>query len=89
MVVFRSLAHRGQVVISAAGRPAAAPTPTALHCDRVYFAGGRGLCLVRGGGFAAGYRAEVFGPDLRVRHALGVTGVPSRHACPPTAATGR
>jgi hypothetical protein len=78
MVVFRSLAHRGQVVISAAGRPAAAPTTTALHCDRVYFSGGRGLCLVRGGGFAAGYRAEVFGPDLRVRHALGVTGIPSR-----------
>jgi hypothetical protein len=77
-VVFRSLQHRGQVVISAADRPTAAQTLTALHCDRVYFAGGRGLCLARGGGFAAGYRAEVFGPDLRVRHALGVTGIPSR-----------
>ena len=77
-VVFRSLQHRGQVVISAAGKPTAAQTLTALRCDRVYFAGGRGLCLARGGGFAAGYRAEVLGPDLRVRHALGVTGIPSR-----------
>ena len=78
MVVFRSLVHRGQVVIAPAGRPTAAPTLTALHCDRVYFAGGRGLCVARGGGLAGGYRAEVFGADLRVRHALGVTGVPSR-----------
>jgi hypothetical protein len=78
MVVFRSLVHRGQVVIAPAGRPAAAPTLTGLHCDRVHFAGGRGLCLARGGSFAAGYRAEVFGSDLRVRHALGVTGAPSR-----------
>ncbi len=61
--------------------PAAQPdkqTLTGLHCDRVYFAGGRGLCLKRGGGFAAGYRAEVFGPNLEVSHALGVTGIPSR-----------
>jgi hypothetical protein len=61
--------------------PAAQPgkqTLTGLHCDRVHFAGGRGLCLKRGGGFAAGYRAEVFGPNLEVSHALGVTGIPSR-----------
>jgi WD40 repeat protein len=77
-VVFRSRAHRGQVVIAVAGRPAAAPTLTALHCDRVYFAGGRGLCLAQGGGFPVGSRAEVFGSDLRVRHALSVTGIPSR-----------
>jgi hypothetical protein len=76
-VVFRSLQHRGQVVISAVDRPAA-QTQTALRCDRVYFAAGRGLCLARGSGFAAGYRAEVFGADLRVRHALAVTGIPSR-----------
>jgi hypothetical protein len=77
-VVFRSLVHRGQIVVSAADRPATGQTPTALRCDRVYFAAGRGLCLARGRGFAAGYRAEVFGADLRVRHALAVTGIPSR-----------
>ena len=79
MVVFRSLAHHGQVAIAAAGRPTASPTLSALHCDRVYFAAGRGLCLARGG-FPVGYRAEVFGPDLRVRHALGVTGIPEPRA---------
>jgi hypothetical protein len=77
-VLFRSLEHRGQVVIAGAARPGADQTLTGLHCDRVYFAGGRGLCVKRGGGFAAGYRAEVFGPDLKVSHALGVTGIPSR-----------
>ena len=64
--------------IAPAGAAGGKRTLTALHCDRVYFAGGRGLCLERGGGFAAGYRAEVFGPDLEVSHALGVTGIPSR-----------
>jgi hypothetical protein len=49
-----------------------------LRCDRAYFAGGRGICLARGDGFASGYRARVFGPDLRVRGEVDVTGVPSR-----------
>jgi hypothetical protein len=78
MVVFRSRAHHGQIALAAAGRPAAAPTLTALRCDRVYFAGGRGLCLAPGGALPLGHRAEVFGPDLRVRHSLDVTGIPSR-----------
>ena len=50
---------------------------SALHCDRVYFAAGRGLCLARGG-FPVKSRAEVFGPDLRVRHTVDVTGIASR-----------
>ena len=41
-VVFRDAAHHGQLAIAAAGRPSAAPTPSALRCDRVYFAAGRG-----------------------------------------------
>lgn len=77
-VVLRSLQHRGQVLIAPVAKPAD-ETLTGLHCDRVYFsAAGRGLCLVRGGGFASGYKAEVFGRDLRVQHALQVTGIPSR-----------
>ena len=44
-----------------------------------YFAGGRGLCLARGGGFAAGYRAEVFdaGPAGDATRSAS-TGIPSR-----------
>ena len=76
-VVFRSIAHHGQVAIAAADRPTASPTLSALHCDRVYFAAGRGLCLARGG-FPVKSRAEVFGPDLRVRHTVDVTGIASR-----------
>src|SRR5215210_1154692 len=70
MVVFRSLDDgegRGQVALapvnSSQGRRVIAP----LGCDRVYFAGGSGLCIARERGFAGGYQAKVFGPDLRVR----------------------
>jgi WD40-like Beta Propeller Repeat len=80
MVVFRSLEEgegRGQVALAPASSPKAR-TVAPLGCDRVYFAGGRGVCLARGGGFATGYRARVFGPDLRVRHELDVAGIPSR-----------
>ena len=81
MVVFRSLENgdgRGQVALapvsSSQGRRVVAP----LGCDRVYFAGGRGLCIARDRGFAGGYEAKVFGPDLRVRHEVAVSGIPSR-----------
>jgi hypothetical protein len=84
MVIFRSLtggigsAGGDQVALDATADAAASPTRTSLHCERVYFAGGRGLCLARGSGFAAGYKAEVFGPDFKVQHSIGVAGVPSR-----------
>jgi WD40-like Beta Propeller Repeat len=76
-IVFRSTAHHGQLAIAAAGPQSSAPTLSALRCDRVYFAGGRGLCLARGG-FPVAARAEIFGPDLRVRHTVALTGIPSR-----------
>jgi dipeptidyl aminopeptidase/acylaminoacyl peptidase len=76
-VVFRSTAHHGQVAIAPAGRSSTAPTLSSLRCDRVYFAAGRGLCLARGG-FPVGARAQIFGPDLHVRHTVALTGIPSR-----------
>jgi hypothetical protein len=51
---------------------------TGLSCNRVYYAAGRGICLVRGGGFAAGYQARIFGPDLKAGKAVDVQGIPSR-----------
>ena len=36
-----------------------------------------GSVLARGG-FPVGARAQIFGPDLRVRHTVQVTGIPSR-----------
>jgi Tol biopolymer transport system component len=83
VILFRSLGGGGtgadgQLALAGLDDPAQAPTRLPLRCDRAYFAGGAGLCLARGSGFAAGYEAKVFGPDLRVRHALDVEGVPSR-----------
>jgi hypothetical protein len=71
----------GQVDLATLGAAAVPRTPSrsALQCNRVYYSpGGRGLCVAQSSGFAAGYEAKVFGPDLRVRHTLGIAGVPSR-----------
>lgn len=76
MVLFRSLQPEGQIAVA----PVAGGDPTfePLSCDRVYFAGGRGLCVARVRGIAAGFGAKVFGADLRVKHEVGLDGVPSR-----------
>jgi WD40-like Beta Propeller Repeat len=84
MVVFRTVDPRrpgagGQVAIAALGATGRRRTLTPLTCDRVsYSATGVGICLARGRGFAADEQVKVFGPDLRVRHQVGVAGVPSR-----------
>jgi hypothetical protein len=82
MVVYRIDRGRpnasGQVAIAALGEAQARRQLSALNCDRVAFAHDRGLCLTRGRGFAAAYRAEVFGPDLRLQHSIAMQGVPSR-----------
>jgi opacity protein-like surface antigen len=79
-VVFRSLAggSRDRVGIAPLDGGAGVAQLSALRCERVYFAGGSGLCVARGSGFAAGYRVKVFGADMRVRHELDVAGIPSR-----------
>jgi WD40 repeat protein len=77
-VLYRSPRHRGQVDIATVGRVPGAPTQTPLSCDRTYFAAGRGICLARGGGFAAGFQARVFDSNLRVRHTVQLEGIPSR-----------
>ena len=80
MVVFRSLTGetRDQVGIAPADAAGGKATFASLQCDRVYFSAGSGLCVARGGGFASGYRARIFGSDLRVRHELDLDGTPSR-----------
>jgi hypothetical protein len=80
MLLYRSLTHGGQVAITPLGAAGAstAETLAPLTCDRVAYAAGRGICLSRKAGFAAGYRVAVFGADLRIRHSMGVAGIPSR-----------
>jgi hypothetical protein len=78
MLLYRSLTHGGQVAMAPAGAPATATKLTPMSCDRVAFAAGRGICLSRSGGFAAGYRVAIFGSNLRITQSLGVAGIPSR-----------
>jgi hypothetical protein len=82
MVLYRTLSgvkagDAGPIDVAPLGRPADAKH-TGLRCNRVYYAAGHGLCLARGGGFAAGYQVRIFGSDLHVTKTIDVTGVPSR-----------
>jgi len=83
MVVFRSLPGgrskgNAQVALEAVGVRTADPTLSALGCARVYFAAARGLCVAPSKRFTTGWRAEVFGTDLRVHRTLELAGLPSR-----------
>lgn len=81
-LVFRNLDRArsqefGQIAV--ASLPPDSPrTLVPLRCERVHFDAGRGICLTRGASFAAGYRARIFGADLKVRGEVAVEGVPSR-----------
>lgn len=80
-LMFRSTGGEGaegKVALVAASAPGGPRTPTALACDRVYAAGGQGICLVRGSGLVARHTGFLFGPDLRPRHRFDLPGVPSR-----------
>jgi hypothetical protein len=76
VILFRQAG--GQLAVAPLGDVPGRAQPVGLRCDRVTFGTNAGLCVARGGGFAAGYRAQILGPDLRVRAAVGVEGVPSR-----------
>jgi hypothetical protein len=78
VALFRSLDRDGQLALATLGDAGGARTAVPMTCDRVHFAASRGICLARGSGFASGYRAKVFGTDLRVTGEVGVAGVPSR-----------
>ena len=51
---------------------------TKLVCERVYFAGGRGLCLLPRATLGWNYEARVFGPDFRVQQTISLPGINSR-----------
>ena len=77
-VVFRSLAGATRDQLGIAPAAGGAAQLSGLRCERIHFAAGTGLCVARGGGFAAGYRARIFGADLQVRADVDLAGVPSR-----------
>jgi hypothetical protein len=49
-----------------------------LACDRLYWAGGRGLCLTSRLAFANAYRAKIFDARLEITGEVRLGGVPSR-----------
>jgi WD40-like Beta Propeller Repeat len=52
---------------------------TKLVCERMHFAGGRGLCLMPGPSTIGwDYDARVFGPDFRVQRTINLPGLESR-----------
>jgi hypothetical protein len=68
------------------GRAALAPlespngprATTALACDRVHYAAGRGVCLAADRGVVTTYRAITFDDTFSIRHEIPLPGVPSR-----------
>jgi hypothetical protein len=69
-----------RVVLAPLGSPDGARYATPLTCDRVYFAGSRGLCLVSEirSPDVASHLAMVFDEQFNVLHTIALTGPPSR-----------
>jgi hypothetical protein len=83
MVVYRALGTGkakdvSDMDLTAVAGPEKTVTRSGLACARVYFAGGRGLCVARGHGLTSTFQADIFGPDLKVARTVGLTGIPSR-----------
>ncbi len=81
-IVFRDTARGagyGRVGIVPLANPAARPAITGMSCDRVYVAGGRGLCLRAGRGVITTYRGIIFDPrTFREERSFSLPGNPSR-----------
>ena len=81
-IVFRDTARGagyGRVGIVPLAHPAARPAITGLTCDRVYVAGGRGLCLRADRGVITTYKGVIFDArTFRPQHTFSLPGNPSR-----------
>ncbi len=80
LVVFQHVgrdAGYAKIAIAALDSPRTARTVSSVKCERVYFAAGRGLCLVPDGLFKT-YRARIFDRRLRTVDQVALAGIPSR-----------
>jgi hypothetical protein len=81
-VVYQHVArddHYAEIAISPVDSPRSRTTFTGLTCERVYFAGGRGLCLMpRRGSLLPAVDARIFGADFRPARAARLDGLRSR-----------
>jgi hypothetical protein len=68
----------GRLALSALDDPNSALAFTDLKCDRVDFAGDRGICLTASHGAVSSYAAVVFDHDFKTLHSFPIPGLPSR-----------
>jgi WD40-like Beta Propeller Repeat len=81
-IVYRDTARGdgyGRVAIVPLAKPGAQPALTGMSCDRVYVAGGRGLCLFANRGVITTYKGVIFdAATFRTQHTFSMPGNPSR-----------
>ncbi len=81
-IVFRDTSRGdgyGRVGIVPLAHPSARPAMTGLTCDRVYVAGGRGVCLFANRGVITTYKGVIFDArTFRPQHTFSLPGNPSR-----------
>ena len=77
--------HYGRVTLAGFEPEFSQGAPTALACDRVYYASGNGICLLHDTSITTQDLfapvptwVRLFGPDLHPRHQFTVEGIPSR-----------
>ena len=75
----RAAPATGASAIVPLAHPTARPAITGLTCDRVYVAGGRGLCLFANRGVITTYKGVIFDArTFRPQHTFSLPGNPSR-----------
>jgi hypothetical protein len=81
VMMFRSTAlgeSYGKVAVAPLDDPGGPRYATALTCQRLHFAAGRGICLVANRGVFTTYEAVIFDAEFRPLHAFPLSGIPSR-----------
>ena len=68
----------GSLAVAPLSNPRSQRAIAGLRCERVYYAGGHGLCLTRGGLLNTTYVAKVFDSSFHVEREISVPGIPSR-----------
>ncbi len=68
----------GKLAVAPLSNPDSTRAVADLKCERVYYGGGRGVCLTRGGPLNSSYVAKVFNANFKVLREFSVQGIPSR-----------
>jgi hypothetical protein len=68
----------GKLAVASLANPDSTRAIADLRCERVYYGGGRGLCVTRGGPLNSSYVAKVFDANFKVLRQISMPGIPSR-----------